>query len=216
MWFFVAYFFFTLIPNKNWRYIMIVFPVLAISASDFILFLWDKAKQKLKKNLGKIVSVFFIVLLVFLIIYSSHDAYYWIKNDTVHIPVAEATQYVNNRLTSNETVMVLCPSGLFSVGVVRFYLDIPDFTGEKLWQYPEKAVDAYTPLFNETTLIERCKALHVKYLLSYEYGDLAFFQSELRSEDVLETMLDTDRFVVEMEFGTFPHRIFILQFLSNS
>jgi len=212
MWFFVVYVFFTLIPNKNWRYVTIVFPVLAISASDCIMFIWDKATKKVRKKFGKIISVFFIVLSVSLLIYSANDAYYWIKKDTVHIPIAEASQYIEYRLTADEAVMVLCPSGLFGKYVVRFYFDINDSADEKLWQYPEKPVDVYKTLFNETELIEYCEILHIKYLMLYEYGDLKFFQSELTSNNILEIILNTGSFSVAKEFGSSPHRIFILQF----
>ena len=216
VWFFVVYSFFTLIPNKNWRFVVLLFPVLAISASDCILFFWDKAKQSFKKNISKIVAIFFIFLLAFLLIYSSNDAYYWIKKDQVHIPVDEASQYLTERLTSNETIAVLCASNLFNTKVMKFYLDMYGFPDQRLWQYPEKAVDAYTLLFNETTLIEHSEALHVKYLLLYEYGNITFFQSEWRAHNLLETLLNTDRFIVEEELGNFPRRIFIMRFLSTS
>ncbi len=212
MWFFVVYFFFTFIPNKNWRYIAVVFPILAISASNCILFIWDKAKKKLRNKFDKIISVFFIVLSVFLLIYSANDAYYWINKDTVHIPVAEASEYIKDRLTADEAIMVLCPSGLFSEYVVKFYFGINDFTDEKLWDYPEKPVDVYKTLFNETELIEYCEILNIKYLMLYEYGDMKFFQSELTSNNILEIILNTGSFSVEKEFGSFPHRIFILRF----
>jgi hypothetical protein len=108
--------------------------------------------------------------------------------------------------------MVLCPSGLFGEYVVRFYFDINDSADEKLWQYPEKPVDVYKTLFNETELIEYCEILHIKYLMLYEYGDLKFFQSELTSNNILEIILNTGSFIVAKEFGSSPHRIFILQF----
>lgn len=212
MWFLVVYLFFTFIPNKNWRYVAIVFPILAISASNFILFIWDKAKKKVSKNFGKIISVFFIVLSVFLLIYSANDAYYWINNDTVHIPVAEASQHIESRLTDDEAIMVLCPSGLFSVYVVRFYFGMNDFADEKLWDYPEEPVDVYKTLFNETELIEYCEILNIKYLMLYEYGDMKFFQSEMTSNNILEIIINTGSFSVEKEFGSYPHRIYILQF----
>ncbi|MGD2066205.1 MAG: hypothetical protein PVI43_03435, partial [Candidatus Bathyarchaeota archaeon] len=160
----------------------------------------------------KIISVFFIALSVFLLIYSANDAYYWINKDTVHIPVAEASQHVTHQLTADESIMVLCPSGLFSVYVVKFYFGMNDFTAEKLWEYPEKPVDVYKTLFNETELIEYCEILHIKYLMLYEYGDMTFFQSELTSNNILEIMLNTGSFSVEKEFGSFPHRIFVLRF----
>jgi len=210
--FFVVYFFFTMIPNKNWRYITMVFPILAISASNCILFIWGKATQKFGKKFGKVVSVFFLFLLVFLLFVSANDAFYWIEKDTVHIPVDEASQYIIGRLRADEEIMVLCPSGLLSLDVVRFYFGVNGFMEEKFWEYPEKPVDVYTPVFNEAELVEYCESLHIGYLMLYEYGDMKFFQSELTSNSVLEIVLNTGSFSVEKEFGSSPHQIFVLRF----
>ena len=38
IWFLVVYVFFTLIPNKQWRYVTPLFPVMAISATSFAFF----------------------------------------------------------------------------------------------------------------------------------------------------------------------------------
>ena len=215
---------FTLIPNKNWRYVTPVFPILAVSASDFILFIWDKAKDGLrarqtslrKKNITKVATTVFMFLVVASVLYSSRDAYLWVERERVHVPVEEASQYVAKRSALNETIVVLCTSNFFGVDTVEFYLRAYDPNQRQPWYYPELPVDACMPLFNETTLIERSEALHVKYLLLYEYGNITFFQSELTSHDVLEIMHNTNRFIVEKEFGSFPRRIFIMRFLSIS
>ena len=47
-WFITVYVFFTLIPNKQWRYVTPVFPVLAISAASFIMFAYGKAAEAWK------------------------------------------------------------------------------------------------------------------------------------------------------------------------
>ena len=49
-WFVVVYVFFTLIPNKQWRYVTPLFPVLAISAANFILFAYGKAEKVWKSG----------------------------------------------------------------------------------------------------------------------------------------------------------------------
>ena len=41
-WFIVVYVFFTIIPNRQWRYVTPLFPILAISAACFIMFLYGK------------------------------------------------------------------------------------------------------------------------------------------------------------------------------
>jgi len=86
------------------------------------------------------------------------------------------------------------------------------FMEEKFWEYPEKPVDVYTPVFNEAELVEYCESLHIGYLMLYEYGDMKFFQSELTSNSVLEIVLNTGSFSVEKEFGSSPHQIFVLRF----
>jgi 4-amino-4-deoxy-L-arabinose transferase-like glycosyltransferase len=216
----VVYVVFTLITSKDWRYITLVFPILAVSASDFILSLWDKAKDMLrapnlrlrKKNAAKVAATALILVVSVSVIYSSWEAYVWVEFDHVNIPIGEASQYVAEHTTLNETIVVLCGGNYFSADMVEFYLLISNPNREQPMQYPELPVDAYMPVFNVTWLIESSEALNVKYLLLYEHGNITFFQSELTSHDVLETMLDTKNFVVEKEFGSFPRRIFILRF----
>ena len=188
------------------------------------MFLWDKAKDRLRaphisfreKNVTKVAASVLVLLVSVSIIYSSWEAYVWVEFDQVNIPIGEASQYVVERVTLNEKIVVLCGGNYFSADMVEFYLLTYDPNQEQPMQYPELAVDAYKPSFNFTWLIESSETLNVKYLLLFEHGNITFYESELRSHDVLETMLDTNRFVVEKEFGSFPRRISILRFLSNS
>lgn len=222
--FFVVYSVFTLITSKDWRYITLVFPILAISGSEFILSLWDKAKNIMRaphvsfrtKNFTKVAAAVLVLLASASVIYSSWETYLWLETDQVYVPIEEACQYVAERTTLNEKIVVLCAGNYFSADMVEFYLLLSNPNQEPPMQYPESAVDAYTPFFNVTWLIESSETLNVKYLLLYEHGNITFFQSELTSHDVLETMLNTNRFVDEKEFGSFPRQIFILRFLSNS
>jgi 4-amino-4-deoxy-L-arabinose transferase-like glycosyltransferase len=223
-WFLVVFIVFTLIPNRNWRFVTLVFPILAVSASDFVLSVWNKAKDNLRARktslrqtyITRIVTSVFIFLIVASILYSSRDAYLWIQRDCFHVPVEEASQYVARHLDSNKALIVLCPSNHFSLDMVKFYLKIYNSNQSALWQYPEKAIDAYTPVFNVTELIERSEALHVKYLLLYEYGGLQYFESELTYQKVFETLFATGRFVLEAKFGDNPNMIFIISFVFNS
>jgi len=221
IWFFVVYSVFTAITNKHWRYVTPVFPILAISASDFILFIWDKAKNCLrarqislhKKAIVKVATAIFVFLVVTSVLYSSRDAYSWVEKDHIGVPVKEASQYVANRSTLNETIVVLCTSNLFNVNIMKFWLQIYGPNQRPLWGYPEKPVDVYIPIFNVTELIERCEALNAKYLLLYEYGYLPFFKSEMTFHDVFVMLLSTDRFVYEeVEFGEPHRRIFVISF----
>jgi 4-amino-4-deoxy-L-arabinose transferase-like glycosyltransferase len=224
IWFLVVYVAFTIIPNKGWRYITLVFPVLAISASGFILFIWDKAKDSLKTrkislrkiNTTKIVGAVFIFLVAASVFYSSVDAYVWVQKFHFYVPIGEATQYVAYHSASNDTVIVLCVVNVFNTYMVKFYLEMYNSNQVAIWQYPSQPVDAYVPVFNVTELIELSQDLHVKYLLLYEYGDLQYFESELTYRTVFEMLINTGRFVNETTFGDSANRIFIISFLSNS
>jgi 4-amino-4-deoxy-L-arabinose transferase-like glycosyltransferase len=219
----VIYIVFTLITSKDWRYITLVFPILAISGSDLILFLWDKGRKKLtapflssrRKILTKIAVVGLVLLVGTSIIYSSYEVYRWVKIDHVNIPIKEASRYVVERSTLNETIVVLCAGNYFSADMVEFYLLVYNPDQKQPMQYPELPVDAYKPLFNVTWLTESSKAWNVKYLLLFEHGNITFFQSDLTSPDVLEAMLDSGNFIKETEFGSFPRRIFILRFAQS-
>jgi hypothetical protein len=219
----VIYIVFTLITSKDWRYITLVFPILAIAGSNLILFLWDKAKEKLKapnlhlrkKNLIKVAAAGLVLFVGTSIIYSSYEAYQWVDIDQVNIPIKEASRYVVERSTLDETIMVLCAGNYFSADMVEFYLLVYNPDQKQPTQYPDLPVDAYKPLFNVTFLIENSEALNVKYLLLFEHGNITYFQSDLTSPEVLETMLDSGSFIKEKEFGSFPRRIFILRFAQS-
>jgi len=179
-----VYVVFTVITSKDWRYITLVFPILAVSASEFILFLWDKAKDRLRaphisfreKNVTKVAAAALVLLVSVSVIYSSWEAYVWVEFDHVNIPIGEASQYVAEQTTLNETIVVLCGGNYFSADMVEFYLLISNPNREQPMQYPELPVDAYMPIFNVTWLIESSEALNVKYLLLYEQGNITFFQ----------------------------------------
>ncbi len=225
IWFFVVYGFYTLIPNKNWRYVTPVFPILAVSASDFILFIWDKVKDGLKAvrnslHRNAVLKVVGVAVFVFLIgasfVNSWGDAYYWVEKDHVYIPLKQACRYVSANSAVNEPVIVLFTGNYFSTDMVKFYLKIYDSGERELWPYPENPADAYKPVFNETLLVEQCEASNVKYLLLYEHGNITYFESDWKSYDVLNMMLDSGSFSKETEFGSYPRRIYIMQFLSTS
>jgi len=223
IWFFVVYVVYTLISNRNWRYVIPVFPILAVSASDFILFIWNKLEDAIrvhKPNLHrisvpKVIAAVFVLFMVTSVIYSLENAYYWVEKDHVHIPVKEASQYVSENSASNETAVVLFTVNYFSPDVVKFYLLTCESGERELWDYPEEPVDVYKPVFNEALLIEQCKTLNVKFLLLYEHGNVTYFQSDWKSYDVIDNLLNSGSFTLERTFGSYPHSIFIIQFLTN-
>jgi hypothetical protein len=224
IWFLVTYIFFTLIPNKNWRYITPVFPVLAISTADFLVFFWGKVTDALKayKNrlsridVNKIAAAIFVFFIGASVVFSLNDAYYWVEKEHVKIPIKEACQYLSENSAVNEPVIVLFTGNFFSTEMVKFYLRLYDSGERELWPYPENPVDAYKPVFNETYLIEQCEGSNVKYLLLYEHGNITYFESTWKSNDVQKMLLDSGSFSKEMEFGSYPRHIYIMRFLLNS
>jgi len=225
IWFIVVYVFYTLISNRNWRYVIPLFPILAVSASDFIWLIWNKLREGIRAHKTKLYRIFiprvaaavFILLIASSVVYSLENAYYWVEKDHIHIlPVEEASQYLSENSALNETAVVLFTVNYFNKDMVKFYLQIYEPGERELWNYPEKAVDVYKPVFNQTFLTERCTILNVKYLMLYEHGNITYFQSDWKSYDVLHKMLDSGSFTLERMFGSYPHHIFIIRFLPNS
>ncbi len=112
--------------------------------------------------------------------------------------------------------MVLFTENYFNVGAVKFFLLTSEQGERLLWDYPEeKPVDVYKPVFDEAWLIEQCEALDVKFLLLYEHGDMTYFESDWKSIDALEAMLDSGSFTLEKKFGAYPRQIFVIRYLPN-
>jgi hypothetical protein len=229
--FFVIYSFFSLITSKDWRYITIIFPILAISGSEFITYIYSKAKERIKapkitfskKRFYKIFTAVFIFLVSFSIVYSVWDTYSWLESEHFYYPVREACQYVAENSTVNETAVAFFPTNYFSFGMMRFFLEIYDSGQRRLIQYPEKAVDVFTPLPNDerfffslNVLMKRFELMNVKYLLLIEWETKFYFKLYYDSSDVLENLNSTGRFMLETEFGNYPHRMFIIRYLGNS
>jgi hypothetical protein len=236
IWFIVVYVFFTVISNKQWRYMMPIFPVLAISAAGLLVSSLGKA-QKIwsakqvnfsKKRLTQVAAGLLIVFTLVGVFYSVSDAYSWVAKDQIQIPIEAATNYVAQHIGENESIMVMCAQNLFSQDMVRFYLNVQGKTNA-VWQYPEYPVDTYTPDFNITTFVSQCRQYHVKYVFTYEYGgDVSYFNTTLSLMDVYQKLYDSGKFAylsgnafVEdlikegliPAFGTNPRRIIILTFL---
>jgi hypothetical protein len=224
IWFFIVYGVFTFIPNKDWRYITLVFPILAISASDVILFMWDKVKGGLAANkirlrrasIPKVAATVFVLLIAVSLVYSWGDAYSWVDYEHAYVPVKEATQYVIANSTVNESTVILFTDNYFSTDMVEFYLILYNSGDRVLWQYPDKPADAYTPPLNETWLIERCEATNVKFLLLYEHHNETYFDSTWKAYYVLDQLVLSGRFTFEWAFGTATNRVIIIRFISYS
>ncbi|MGD0643450.1 MAG: glycosyltransferase family 39 protein [Candidatus Bathyarchaeia archaeon] len=223
IWFACVFIFFTLIENKNWRYVLPLFPTLAISATAFILFVYSKAENTWKghinvnkKHLVKFAAGLFIIFIAFAMAYSINDTYHWAANDDIRIDIQAATNYANNHDNSNQSIMILCPFNVFSQDMVNFYLWADGVNQIQTYQYPQLPVDAYTPYFNITEFISLCKQDNVKYIFTYEYGGtVPYFNTTLNLQQIYAQLYASGNFSKispEQTFGSDPRRIFILNF----
>ena len=220
-WFAVVYVFFTLIPNKQWRYVTPLFPVLAISAASFVFFAYGKLTQAWKrerltlskKRAFQVAAGLLIVFALVSVVYSSNDAYQMVARDQIHIPIGEAADYAINRMSPNDSLMVLCAINLFNQDMFKFYLQAADGSKQnEVLQYPELPVDAFTPNFDVNELIALCQEKNIKYVFLYEYGgDFPYFQSNLNAMQVYGnlTINNSGNFTDEHRVGISPRTITI-------
>jgi 4-amino-4-deoxy-L-arabinose transferase-like glycosyltransferase len=228
VWFIVVYVFFTLIPNRQWRYVIPLFPVLAISAASFIFFVYGKIGATWKKgqvNLSnrrvkQIAAALFIAFVTSAIFFSSYEAYYMTAQDQIHVPVEEVTRYAVSNMTQNESMVLLGPFNMFNQDMFRFYLPT-NMSKDQVWQYPELPVESFTPNFNITEFIDLCEQRNVKWVIFYEHGpDAPFVDTTLTWRDIMIMLSDSGRFGKIADepwqgFGTYPYRLFIFGFLHN-
>jgi 4-amino-4-deoxy-L-arabinose transferase-like glycosyltransferase len=221
-WFIIVYIFFTLIPNKQWRYVTPVFPVLAISAANFVLFLYGKvsAWKPRQMSLGryrfkKIAATLLIVLVAAVAVYSSYNAYQMTARDQIHIPIEETANYLASHMTLNESAAIVCAFNLLDQDMFRFYLPA-NMSQFQIWQYPELPVDAFTPNFNITEFVNLCEQRNVKYVILYDYGVYTrFFNTTLTYANVMDLLYTSGRFGFtgdEPFFGDMPYRTFLVGF----
>ena len=217
-----VFIFFSLIANKEWRYVLPLFSTLAISAAVLILFLYEKVdiawKQKvqIKKKAAKLAAGLFVVLVVGAMAYSINDAYSITSTFNIQIQLEPATVYAMSRMLNNESIMVLAPFNFFSQDMIRFYLAKNGNNQIQTYQYPLLPTDTYTPTFNITELINECKQYNVKYLFTYEQGGtFPYYNTTVNPQQVFEQLYTSGNFsriANETTFGTNPRRIFILTF----
>ncbi|HUU86436.1 MAG TPA: glycosyltransferase family 39 protein, partial [Candidatus Glassbacteria bacterium] len=149
IWFGVVFIFFTIIANKHWRYVIPLFPILAISASNLIMFIYSRIQKSLKtsqinrrnKHGIKIVAIIFVLCISVSIFLSCLDSYSWVEKDQIQVQVGEATYYVADRLDYDESLVVLAPFNLFSQDMIKFFLEAKETKNNTVWQYPELPVD---------------------------------------------------------------------------
>jgi len=222
LWFAVVYTVFTLIPNKDWRYVTTAFPVLAISASTLLVAAFDKllkiggtAGQTLTKKFGsKIIAGLLVALVATGVFISCVNAYNWQVQNQFQVPVEQATYYAAQNLNQNQSVVIVCAVNSFSENMVWYYMYLknPSQNYDQIWQYPELAADAYPPDFNLSQFVDLCQQHNVKYVLIYEFGDLQYFSSTLTEQKVCSNLKQTDQFTLQATFGNQPNRIFVYSY----
>lgn len=224
IWFAATFLFFTLIANKHWRYVLPLFPALAISAAVLILYAlsrlqssWKLTTIVKKKRQAKFAAGLLIVCVAGAMAYSVNDAYQNLAKHQITIDIDGATKYAIARMNNNESIMVLCPFNFFNKDMVRFYLWADGDNRIRVLQYPRLPVDTYTPSFNITELIEICNRMDVKYLFTYEFGGtVPYYNTTLNLQQIYQQIYASGNFSRlsdEATFGSNPRRIFILKFL---
>ena len=226
-WFLVVYVFFTIIPNRQWRYVTPLFSILAISAACFMLFLYGRLKTWKPNRTGlsgdrlkKLAGVLFIAIIASTVAYSGYNAYQMTARDQIHIPVKEATAYLAGHLDQNQSAVLVCSFNLLSQDMFRFYLP-SNMSRDQIWQYPALAVDAFTPDFNITEFVSLCQQRNVKYIILFDYGIYTqFFNTTLTYTQVQTMIFNTGRFGDTQDqpfwgefYGNYGYRVFLVRFL---
>ena len=112
--------------------------------------------------------------------------------------------------------MLLFPVNYFSPDAVNFYLFQYDSRERVLLEYPKDPADVYTPIFNETVLIQQCESLNVKFLLLYENGNKTYYQSDMKAYDFLDLIVDSGSFLLETTFGSSPQQVYVIRYLPDA
>ncbi len=228
LWFVVVYLFFTAIPNRHWRYVVPVFPVLAWAAASFLFSgldtaknLWENKQLSVSgKRFSQVIACALMVFTLVAVYYNVDDAYTWVAKDQVYIPVQEAAEYAAAHIGPNESIVVVNAQNLYSEDMVRFYMNAKG-SSNTVWQYPTQPVDTYTINFNITELIALCKEHNTKYVFTYEFGGtVPYFNTTVSLRDIYAQLYDSGNFSKLLEngtsiFGLPPRRIFVLSFLGE-
>jgi hypothetical protein len=223
IWFASVFVFFTLISNREWRYVLPLFPALAISTSALILFTYERLQSTWhgpvsvnKKCASKIAVALLIAFLAGAMAYSINDTYNWVEVDNIQIDIQAATNYVIANDNGSQAIMVLCPFNFFSQDMVKFYLWEGDHSQIQTYQYPELPVDTYTPTFNITQFISLCRQHNVGYVFTYENGGtVPYFSTTLNLMQIYTQLYSSGNFskmIPQETFGSDPRRIMILNY----
>ena len=198
--FLVIYAVFTLIPNREWRYVTIAFPVISIAAASFLAAsigklqsIWQKSGRNFALKWGaKTVATLLIAFTLAGCFLSCVDAYNWVNQTQTEVPVDQAVDYAADDLSANQSIVVVCPLNRFNMHMVRYYLSIknPNVNYNQAWQYPPEAADAYTPNFDLTEFTMQCQQHNAKYALIYEFNGYQYFNST-ETAQTISSILNT-------------------------
>lgn len=215
VWFIVVYVFYTLVTNKNWRYVLPLFPVLAISAAVFVTYTFTKIGGLKRKTLRKAAAATLIAVTCLSVALSIYDTAVWANFDNEPFAVEQAVDYAIAHENPNQSVMVLCPDNYLSEGILEFYLLKDGGAQIHAYNYPwSRIID---PTFNVTVLTDRCREYNVKFLFTTEFGgdNLDYFNSTVTLMDIYSALYNSDNFTQITPQQTFGHgyqSIYLLNF----
>jgi len=226
IWFACIFVFFTLISNREWRYVTPLFPALAISTAVAVLALggtlqkaWRKPNSAKKKRLAKTAGVVMAVMVSGAMLYSIYDAYSYTSQMHITIDIKGATDYVYPHMEPDKSIMLLCPFNFFSADMIEFYLLAKGERNIDIYQYPDLPVDTYTPTFDIDEFISQCNQYNVQYVFTYELGGIVpYYNTTLNLQQIYAQLYASGNFTHitdEQTFGTNPRRIFILNFTGS-
>lgn len=216
VWFVVVYVFFSFVGTKHWRYVMPVFPVLAVASANLLVAvygklagIWRAVQSPMnRKRLAKVAAGALMAFSVGSIAASTIDAY-TLSSAAPHIALPETINYVANHLQENQSIMIICASNLVNQKATQFYLNAYEQKTNPVLVYPVDPADVYTPDFNATVMQSQCRANNVTYLILFENRGEPYYNATLTVHDVVETMLNTTQISYETTFGTRPCRLFV-------
>jgi hypothetical protein len=221
VWFMVIYVFFTLIASRTWRYVIPLYPAVAVAGAALVMALfgrveriWKSAKTPAnRKRLNKVFVACLIGISALAVAYSAYDAERWLVNESVYIPLPEATHYIAGRIGDTDALLVLCPINNLNINVLKFYLNANEGKNNTLLQYPTLPPDSYNMEFNATAVVQLCKQTNIKYAMLDENTGYKYFNSSLTSTDVTDILVSSGNFSLSETFGTTPYRVFVFEFV---
>jgi 4-amino-4-deoxy-L-arabinose transferase-like glycosyltransferase len=216
VWFVVVYVFFTFVGTKHWRYVMPVFPVLAVAAANLLVAaygklagIWRVAQTPtIRKRLAKVAAGVLIAFSVGSVASSTIDAY-TLSAAASYVALPETVHHIAEHLGENQSVMVICASNLVNQKATQFYLNTYEQKTNTVLVYPYEPADVYTPDYNVTLMLSQCRTNNVTYLILFENRGEPYYNSTLTVHDIVESMLNTGQVTYEATLGSRPCRLFV-------